>query len=548
MAKKNPEIPTLTERIQEYLRTVKPPEEEVKLTWSERVGLGLFRKVSDFFNLMWEKVFDNFRKALSGIVSDLFKLFFKQITTVATPGIKEALIEVIKLQYYPVDTETDLIKRTEKGTPFDYVATWIYSVASEVMRLIAIMSASHEKARQEQYKVLQPSLPGLGDVLISRFRDPKYEPIIDDYMKRMGLNEDTRNMMRLVSWTLLNPDQVRELYLRGEISKSERDKRLQQLGIQNIDTELLEKLYYFIPSPTDLVRMAVREAFTPEIAEKFGQYEDFPKPFADWAKKQGMSEFWAKAYWASHWGLPSPMQGYEMLHRGVIKMDTFKMLLRALDVMPFWRDKLIAISYSPYTRIDIRRMFRTGIVNKEEVYRTYLDLGYDDEHARNLTAFTVKDALEKERDLTKADILSAYTRKIMKRSEAKEYLMSLKYSSDEAEIYLDRIDYDTAKKIKDKELSWIKKNYVGSLITYDEARNRLSTLDLGGDEITELFRDWDIEREGKIAELTFKQLQTLLINKIIDETKFKQRLRDKRYTEEDIKLLVELTKKKVVEG
>ncbi|GAH93918.1 unnamed protein product, partial [marine sediment metagenome] len=44
-----------------------------------------------------------------------------------------------------------------------------------------------------------------------------------------------------------------------------------------------------------------------------------------------------------HWSLPSPSQGFEMLHRGVIDEAELNMLLRALDIMPFWREKLTKV-------------------------------------------------------------------------------------------------------------------------------------------------------------------------------------------------------------
>ena len=52
-----------------------------------------------------------------------------------------------------------------------------------------------------------------------------------------------------------------------------------------------------------------------------------------------------------------------MLHRGVIDTAELDMLLRAQDVMPFWRDRLTAIAYRPLTRVDVRRMYKQGVLN-----------------------------------------------------------------------------------------------------------------------------------------------------------------------------------------
>ncbi|KKL22862.1 hypothetical protein LCGC14_2431170, partial [marine sediment metagenome] len=84
------------------------------------------------------------------------------------------------------------------------------------------------------------------------------------------------------------------------------------------DVDALIEASLLIPPVPDLISMAVREAFSPEIAERFGQFEDFPEPFARAAAQQGISAEWAQRYWAAHWALPSIQMGFEMVHRGVI--------------------------------------------------------------------------------------------------------------------------------------------------------------------------------------------------------------------------------------
>ena len=141
-----------------------------------------------------------------------------------------------------------------------------------------------------------------------------------------------------------------------------------------------------IPGTGDLIRMAVREAFTPEIAEKFGQYEDFPEAVVEWLERGGLSRDWAERHWAAHWDLPGATLGYEMLHRGVIDDETLKMLLRALDVMPFWRDKLIAISWNVPTRVDIRRFLDMGTIDETRLRELYTNIGY---HGKDLEDYVL---------------------------------------------------------------------------------------------------------------------------------------------------------------
>ncbi|GAH11034.1 unnamed protein product, partial [marine sediment metagenome] len=171
---------------------------------------------------------------------------------------------------------------------------------------------------------------------------------------------------------------------------------------------MYKELAYQIPPVADIITMAVREAFTPDIAAKFGQYEDFPKPLEEWGQKKGLSTEWTQRYWAAHWSLPSPMQGFEMLHRGLINKGELNMLLRALDVMPFWREKLTGIAYRRLTRVDIRRMYKAGVLTVEDVYESYLQHGYTEQNARRMTDFTVQWAMPAHASITRSDILTAY--------------------------------------------------------------------------------------------------------------------------------------------
>jgi hypothetical protein len=78
----------------------------------------------------------------------------------------------------------------------------------------------------------------------------------------------------------------------------------------------LRERYFDVPPPSDLILMAVREAFDDQVAGEFGLDANFPAPFATYGRQIGIDEQWAKRYWRSHWNLPSTEQGFEMFHRG----------------------------------------------------------------------------------------------------------------------------------------------------------------------------------------------------------------------------------------
>jgi len=362
-------------------------------------------------------------------------------------------------------------------------------------------------------------------------------------LKQRGYTEERAHNILTASLSVISPDMIRNLYLRGEIDEKTHDKLLHDHGLTDEQIAYVKKLYEVIPPISDIITMAVREAFTPEVAEKFGQYEDFPEEFAEWAKKQGLSEEWAKRYWAAHWALPSVSQGYEMLHRGVITEDELKMLMRAQDIMPFWRDKLIQISYAPFTRVDVRRMYREGVIGRDEVKRTYLDLGYDDWHAEKLTEWTIKEAISEERKLTRSLIEGLYKRGVFTREEAKEALIAIGYIPELADAIIAKVEYDIEYKYKDRIIAAVRKQYLKGLISENDAISKLSKINMLSTEIEQLLYEWQLEKEAQAEALSAGELKELARKRVIGHDMFIDKMTQIGYTKNDAELLWQATQK-----
>ncbi|GAI32032.1 unnamed protein product, partial [marine sediment metagenome] len=243
----------------------------------------------------------------------------------------------------------------------------------------------------------------------------------------------------------------------------------------------------------DIITMAVREAFTPAIAKKFGQYEDYPPEFEHWAERKGLSKDWSMRYWAAHWSLPSAQQGFEMLHRGAINFGELDMLLRALDVMPFWRDKLTHIAYRRLTRVDIRRMYKAGVLTRAEVYESYSQHGYTDKNARRMTDFTVQWAAPKEASITRSDILNAYKRRMIDRAEASKLLEDMGEEYFHREFMLTAVDYKKALELTEAKISGIRNLYKKRVYDQNKTSDELLKLDLPAEEVNVLMEQWYFE-------------------------------------------------------
>lgn len=185
-----------------------------------------------------------------------------------------------------------------------------------------------------------------------------------------------------------SPADYVQMYRRGLISAQILTDRMVSMGFLGEDIQNWIEATTPIPGPGDLIRFAVREAYDEAIVAKYGYDEAYPSQFQEDMQRQGFAEEWARRYWRSHWVLPSPTAAYEMLHRGIIDENELDDLLRAADYPEFWRERLQAISYSPYTRVDVRRMHALGVLDDDGVKRAYMDIGFDEEKAETMLQFT----------------------------------------------------------------------------------------------------------------------------------------------------------------
>lgn len=359
---------------------------------------------------------------------------------------------------------------------------------------------------------------------------------IPEYLNnaRLGGMSENRALTALeAARSLPTPGQVQEAFLRGEIDLKRHNELLTSYGYTTDDIQLITSLYMLIPPPSDLIRMAVREAFSPEIAERFGQYEDYPQAFTEWAEKQGINREWAERYWAAHWDLPSPSMGFEMLHRGVIDDNELKLLLRALDVMPYWRERLIQISYSPLTRVDVRRMYKLGLLTDEQVTRAYLDLGYNQTHADWLTEFTKRysapedmSELEEFRSMARSTYSQAYKKHLLSRDEYSSMLAQMKYHIDDINLLISLDDYAMSQNDKLFDNDDYRKNYhkltmaayQEGLLNRHEIEQILTDLGYTHDEVLLELGLIDYEYQLTIRNIITDRVHEQYVSYIIDNT------------------------------
>jgi hypothetical protein len=319
--------------------------------------------------------------------------------------------------------------------------------------------------------------------------------------------QPTQMMTERVGLSLLTVGVVQQALNRGFIDEATAADHLARAGYSGEAKQALLELRNLIPSPTDLIHMAVHEVFNPKLREELTLDDEFPEAFLPWARKLGYSEEWARNIWAGHWGLPSPSQGYEMLHRDEIEMPQLVDLIKALDYAPVWRDKLIAIAYNPITRVDLRRLYKGGIITEEEVFKGYKAQGYNDQNARYLTDYTKqyyspedKSQVDDFADLAVSTFRTAYRRHVITRADALDKLVDTGITEDLADFYLSIDDAqlainpttDAGIPVRDLSVSVIVKAYREKV--WDRARSQTELEALG-------YLPWEADLQLQLEDL-----------------------------------------------
>jgi hypothetical protein len=379
------------------------------------------------------------------------------------------------------------------------------------------------------------------DAIAMGYRGKLSDTIIRQYMNDLGIPNDVLAGYLEITKPLLTAFEYQVLWRREAITESDLNNVLGKLGMSDETINAVKRLGDVIPGPQDLITMAVREAVSDEISARFRHDEGFPAEFALWAKRQGLSEEWAHRFWRTHWQLPGPSQVFEMLHRlrpgktdDPVTADTVSEYLKTADFSPFWRDKLQAISFSPFTRVDVRRMYKTGVLNDAQVKDAYLDLGYDQEHAQALTEFTIAFEAEEESGVVRSSVTSAYKSGFIDRTKADEMLSAGGYDATTVAFYLDSIDFTNALDIQNIKLMNIKKRYIEGVIDETTVNQEINMLNLPGEKVIALLELWTTERNNQTTLPTVGQTETFYEMGIITRDDFIRIFKLRGYTQEAI--------------
>ena len=379
-------------------------------------------------------------------------------------------------------------------------------------------------ALDRQYDIMAQTTPHpapVDNLVRSMIIDPGRATENRAQLKKHGYSDLQIDNIILSYYRTVDEGTLRTLFLRGKIDTSKLYERMRELGYTDTRTAEIIQTWVVLPGPQDLFMMVAKEAFEPDIYTALGLDDEFPVEQVKWLEQQGISREWAEKYWIAHWDQPSIGQGFEMLHRNVIKPPELDMLFRAIEIPLFWRDKLTKIAYRPYTRVDVRRMHAMDELKDADLIVAYMDQGYDADKALKMANFSIKLKADGETQLTRAAILESFRESLITRSQAVALLVEQNYDNDLADYYIELEEFRRDKKLRDQKIDNLRDQFLLSQISQSAVRDQLNQLDLRGEKVDSLMETWALDAYKYAAIPSKSDLDSFLSKGIISEGQYR---------------------------
>lgn len=385
---------------------------------------------------------------------------------------------------------------------------------------------------KQQSNFLCPTLlPGSQSAMTAWLADNIDANTMRCWARAAGERDDEFVVVADACRTKLSPMQMGVLRQRNIFDDNYYRAQIRSAGmIRQDDADNVLQLLKQIPPVSDLVRFMVRDTADKGLVEKFGMDDQFDKKFQDdivtWSESQGVDPKYMQYAWRAHWSIPAPGQLFEMYHRlrnlpegdpRHVSNKTIREALVQQDILPFWIDKYLAISFRPLSRIDARRAFQIGSIDKQQLKHAWQEQGYDDNNADILTEFTDRNRLL---TLLRSPWINQYSKGEITKDEMLSELTA------EGMRDVDRNDVDRRASTKltairrKRCLSAYRKRFLSGEFNNAGILAKTSSLGLTAEQSQEIIDGWQCEKNALGKHFSAATLCQLLEDSLIDATDF----------------------------
>lgn len=513
----------MAKRIQNIQITEESPKGHGISWWIENTAIRVVKRVIN-------DVSTPIRQILSFSITDFVDEWESELIPLMRPFIEK----VISIPGMP-----DYVKRPFENALTGNAPAGIIIIGAAVGMLVAVVSRGvidpvGRSLEHQGERVFRSHLIDIGTAVVMKHRGMIDQSTYDTLMQMNGVPNDAIPWYSEIGKPLLDDSTLTQLMWRGEITDFNVSTELKKRGMDEKHIEQWKQVRQVIPSPNELISIAVREGFNDAVARQFGYDEDYPVLAAAYAKQGGMDNKFFRAAWRAHWNLPGLVQVREMYHRGIINEDDLRVYLKAADLPIFWRNAIIKWMDRVVTRVDARRMYDLGIWDEARVFAHHKELGYNDDDAADMTMWVALNYMSDDRDLTKSDVLTMYQDGILNEFEATGYLTALDYKPSAISLMLAHRELKRDEEYERQIISNVKALFIGGLYDRTDVFAKLGKIATPDAVIKQNLAVWDLEKERKVRVPTTTQLRDMVYEDVITVDTFIAEMRNKKYPDKYI--------------
>ena len=380
------------------------------------------------------------------------------------------------------------------------------------------------------------------------------------------------------------------------INDNEYSGALRAVGFtDNDEKDWISDLRFEVPGPADLVRFAVRHVFEPDLIAEFG-YDDEYRPILDafhhaqgvdypiftgplkevvgfteaennfvpghfaqlYTEAQLPEPTWARAYWWSHWILPSPTQGYEMFFRldptrdkseepewmrsQDFDLEHLRLLLRANDYPPYWRDKLAAIAYRAPNLRFLRVQLQTKTITRDQAVSQLRQMGFSPSYAAHQADALIAQLADQEAakllKLVNKDINAGWDIGLVTDEELRSTYVDAGIDLTEADTMINAAVFSRNVTVAKELIRELKKSYLAGKYDWPQTATFLTQVGVNARRIAEYKVVWDTQRQLRRKELSQAQYRKAVLDGGLTVPQYAARLRNLGYDDNAIGLLL----------
>lgn len=205
------------------------------------------------------------------------------------------------------------------------------------------------------------------------------------------------------------------------------------------------------------------------------------------------------------------------------------------DYPPYWRDKLMAVSYAVMTRTDARRAYEIGAIDDERLRAVLLDRGYAPQDARALVLFYRQNYLLA---MSRKPVCGQWVKTGFSRALLEQALSDLGLRDELVPELVTTLMTRRKIYLQTQCMAAWKKDYKRRLYTADEIRAKLQDAGLTIAEANDVVSQWDCERAAPHKQAAAAALGNEFKTGVITEQQYRQGLVDLKYRTRDIRRMV----------